>query len=101
MDLKSEVLKFLQKEPHRHFTTAEITSGIYKVKPSKKLLVEHHSRIWEVTGALNALIEKGEVEGIIIELLSREAGLFYEGAFVNYPRYVTVYQAKKTSAGRF
>jgi hypothetical protein len=96
MDLRSQVLKFLQKEPRRHFTTAEIASGVYKVKANEKLLTEHHSRIWEVTDALNALIEKGEVEGIIIELLSREAGLLHQGTFVNYPRYVIVYQAKKT-----
>jgi hypothetical protein len=96
MDLESQVLKFLQKEPNEHFTIVEIVTRIYRVKPSKKLLAEHHSRIWKVTGALNTLIEKGEVEGIIIEPLSKEAGVIYQGKLVDSPRYAILYQAKKT-----
>jgi hypothetical protein len=96
MDLESQVLKFLQKEPNKHFAIVEIVSGTYRVKPSQKLLTKNHSRIWQVTGALNKLIEKGMVEGMILELMLKEAGEIFQGKFVDYPRYVVLYQAKKT-----
>ncbi len=79
MDLESQVLEFLEKNPDKDFTIVEIVSGVYRIRASKNFHIEHSSKIWDVIGALNSLYKKGKVD---MKLSSS--------------RYAILYQVKKT-----
>jgi hypothetical protein len=66
MDLESQVFAIFQKSPDKGFTTIEIVISILGIKPSRTLHIDHYSKIWEVQGALNALVESGKLEWSIV-----------------------------------
>jgi hypothetical protein len=66
MNLESRVLEVFQKNPEKDFTTVEIVIDIYGIKPARMLHIDHYSKLWEVQGALNSLVESGVLEWRIV-----------------------------------
>jgi len=79
MDLESQVLNLLKKNPDKDFTIIEIITNVYGIKPSRNFHIEHYSKIWDVIGVSNSFFKKGKVD---MKLSS--------------PRYAILYQIKKT-----